>query len=115
VRYIRLRGGDGKEIGVLADPATLDADGRANIAQELRRRYVVPVIQRVLGVKERFGTLDWVTDRGACGFTTRGLRENTVNPAPGRYLLSDVDGNRYDIPDLAALDGTSRAHVLRYL
>ncbi|MCX5660514.1 MAG: DUF1854 domain-containing protein [Planctomycetota bacterium] len=115
-RYFTLRGGDGKEVGLLVDARGLDAASLAGLAEELRRRYVVPQIQRVHGVKERFGTLEWsvTTDRGDCRFTTRGLRESVMQPTPGRYLLTDVDGNRYDVADYDALDATSRGFITRY-
>ena len=55
------------------------------------------------------------TDRGACQFTTQNLRDNIVRPAPNRYLLTDVDGNRFDIPDFAALPLSSQNSLLAYL
>jgi hypothetical protein len=75
------------------------------------------VIQRILRVKERFGTVDWEveTDRGFRTFSMRSIRENVHQPSPGRYLLSDVEGNRYDVPDLSALDAASQASLIRYL
>lgn len=116
-RYLSLRDGANKEIGVVVEPDAVEVDGRRLLLDALERRYLVPVIRRVKSVRERFGTLDWEveTDRGARAFTTRNLRENTVTPSPGRYLLSDVDGNRYDVPDLDALDGASQAILSRYL
>ena len=74
------------------------------------------LIQRVLRVKERFGTLDWevMTNRGPRAFTTRDLRENVIHPVPERTLLTDVDGNRYDVRDVYALDRASQAWLLRY-
>jgi hypothetical protein len=115
--YLSLRGGDNKELGVLMEPGELDAQSRALVMEELERRYLVPVVQRVVAVKERFGTVEWQvqTDRGPRTFTTRELRESVVQPSPGRYLLSDVDGNRYDVRDLQAMDPVSRRHLSQYL
>jgi hypothetical protein len=78
---------------------------------------MVAVIRRIRRIKERFGTLDWEvdTDRGAWSFTTRNLRENTSKPSPGRYIISDVDGNRYDLPNLADLDAASQTMIMRFL
>ena len=116
-RYLSVRGGDNKEVGILVEAGELGEDSRRLVAEELERRYLVPVIRRVLSVKERFGTVDWEveTDRGVRTFTTRNLRENVLQPSADRYLLSDVDGNRYDVPDLAELDGASQAWLMRYL
>jgi uncharacterized protein DUF1854 len=116
-RYLSVRAGDNKEVGVLVDGAELDEENRRLVAEELERRYVVPVIRRIVRIKERFGTVDWEveTNRGLCRFTTRNMREKVVQPSPGRYLLTDVDDNRYDVPDLAALDPASQGWLMRHL
>jgi hypothetical protein len=115
-RYLSVRDGDNKEVGLIIDAAELDEKSRRLVAEELERRYVVPVIRRVVAVKERFGTIDWdvETDRGLCRFTTRNTRENVAQPSPGRYLLTDVEGNRYDVRDLTALDAASQEWLMRH-
>ncbi len=35
-------------------------------------------------------------------------QENIQQPLPGYFTLVDVESNRYDIPDLSALDPESR-------
>jgi len=116
-RYLSVCDGGGKEVGVLVELAALAAADRQLVEAELERRYLVPVIQRVIAIKERFGTVDWQveTDRGRCNFTTRNLRENVTRPVPGRVIMSDVDGNRYDVPDLDLLDSASRDALLKHL
>jgi hypothetical protein len=116
-RYLSVRNGDNKEVGVVIDPDELDPESHRLVAEELERRYVVPVIRRVTAVKERFGTVDWEveTDRGSCRFTTRNTRENVAQPSPNRLLLTDVEGNRYDVRDLSALDGASQTWLLRHV
>jgi hypothetical protein len=115
--FVSVRDGGNKELGVLVDPKALGDDDRKLVEAELERRYLIPVIQRVAAVKERFGTVDWEveTDRGLCKFTTRNLRENVTYPSHGRVVLSDVDGNRYDVPDIGRLDAGSRAALLEHL
>ncbi len=116
-RYFSVRTPDNKEVGLIVDLAELDEEGRRLVAEELERRYLVPVIRRVIGIKERFGTVEWEvdTDRGLYRFTTRNMREKIVQPSSGRYLLTDVDENRYDVQDLAALDSASQAWLMRHL
>jgi hypothetical protein len=116
-RYLSVCSTDSREIGMIADIRELDDQSRRLVEQDLERRYIVPVIRRVVAVKERFGTVDWTveTDRGVRRFTTRNLRENIIQPSPNRYLISDVDGNRYDVRDLAALDGASQAWLIRHM
>jgi hypothetical protein len=115
--YISFRDGAGNEIGIVRDPSELDEDSRGIVQAELRRRYVLPVIRQVVKVNRRFGTTDWEvdTDRGVVNFTTRRLRDNIVVPSPGRYVITDVEENRYDIPDLHALDPASQAMFLEQL
>jgi hypothetical protein len=116
-QFLSVRDGENKEAGLLVDATELDRESQRLLAAELERRYLVPVIRRVIGIKERFGTVDWEvdTDRGIRRFTTRNAREKVVQPSPGRYLLTDVDDNRYDVRDLSALDPASQTWLLRHL
>ncbi|MCW8131225.1 MAG: DUF1854 domain-containing protein [Planctomycetota bacterium] len=109
-RYLSVRDGNNKELGMIPDPEALDAESRALIEKDLERRYLVPWVKRIVATKERFGTVDWEmeTDRGLCKLTTRNLRENVQRPAPGRIIITDVDGNRFDIRDVDALDAESQ-------
>ncbi len=116
-RHLSVRDTGNREIGVIADPGKLDEASRRLVEEELDRRYLVPVIRRVIAVKEWFGTVDWQveTDRGEVRFTTRNLRENLVQPSPGRLLLTDVEGNRYDVPQFSALDSRSQGLLMGHL
>jgi hypothetical protein len=116
-RPLSVRDGANKEVGILVDAAELDAESRRLVQEELDRRYLTPSIHRIVAVKERFGTVEWSveTDRGPWKFTMRNPRENVVQPSPGRYLLTDVDGNRFDVLDLSALDAPSQAWLMRFL
>jgi hypothetical protein len=90
---------------------------RVIVEEELRRRYVLPVVRRVIQMRERFEILECrvETDRGSCQFSIRNLRENVLRPQPNRYILTDVDGNRFDIPDLLRLPLASQAQFLAHL
>jgi hypothetical protein len=116
-RYLSVRDGQGKEIGLIAQPSSLRDDDRALVERDLERRYLVPAVTRITSARERFGTVEWTmeTDRGECRFTTRNLRENVQRPAPGRLILNDVDGNRYDIRDVDALPRASQELLFRHL
>jgi hypothetical protein len=86
------------------------------ILAELRRRYVLPRIQKILSCKEKFELvqLEVETDRGVKEFLSRNLRENIQQPSENRLILTDVDGNRYDIADFQALDKKSQTLLERY-
>jgi hypothetical protein len=102
-----------KEIGMLEDLHGLSRDAVALVRQELNLRYLVPQITRVLDCKSHFDLVEWVveTNRGAKTFLTRNLRENVKTPLPERLCFTDVEGNRYDVPDLSALDPVSRHFI----
>jgi len=116
-RFLSVRDESNKEVGLIVDPAELSLQNRKLVEEDLERRYLVPAVQRIVAAKERFGTVDWTmeTDRGLCRFTTRNLRENIQRPAPGRIILNDVDGNRYDIRNVDGLSRESQELLFRHL
>jgi hypothetical protein len=116
-RFLSVRDVEDREIGLIVEPAKLSAENLKLVAEHLERRYFVPVVFRIVAAKERFGTVDWTveTDRGPCRFTTRNLRENVQRPTPTRLILSDVDGNRYDIRNFDDLNSESQELLLLHL
>jgi hypothetical protein len=48
------------------------------------------------------------TSLGPMTLALRNLHEHLQSPAPGRYLITDIEGRRCEIPDIAALDAHSR-------
>lgn len=109
-KYISVTNKDKKEYGVLPDLNGLDSESLACVRAELRRRYLVPEIQRILACRDRYDLAEWTveTDRGRVTFMTRHIRDNVQQPLPRRLALTDVEGNRYDIPDTEALDAESQ-------
>jgi hypothetical protein len=116
-RYLSVRDGQGKEIGLIVQPEALADADRALVERELERRYLVPAVVQIVAARERFGTVEWTmeTDRGQVHFTTRNLRENVQRPAPRRIILNDVDGNRYDVRDVDRLSRASQELLFRHL
>jgi hypothetical protein len=112
--YIALRDGGGREIGVLRDLREVAPTMRALVEEELRRRYFLPQITAIRNVTERFGSTEWdvETDRGPRRLAMRQINEAITEVSPERYLLTDVEGNRYEVKELSALDPESRARFL---
>ena len=104
-RYIGLRDGDDKDIGILTTLNGLDEHSRTIINEELERRYFTPRIERVLKVDEEFGVVTWEveTDRGPRRFLVRNLRDSTFPLGANRLMMTDTDGNRYEFPDVSAV------------
>jgi hypothetical protein len=106
-----LRDGKNKEIGVVEKLADVPQPARTWLRDELFRRYFLPQVEVIHDITERFGTSVWdlATDRGRRTVTTNAMNEAVHEIEPGRFLITDVEGNRYEIKDLSALDPASRA------
>src|SRR5207247_2017519 len=60
--YVAFLDGAGKDIGVIRDPALMDAESRKLLEEELAQRYFVPVVLRVIRAKEEFGSVYWTVE-----------------------------------------------------
>ncbi len=103
---IREPEADGREIGLIEDLDALPRDMRAMLEEQMSLRYFTPMIEKVHSVKEEYGYAYWdvTTDRGACRFTVRtGGGGSVYAIGPNRYLINDINGNRFEIPDLYKL------------
>jgi hypothetical protein len=116
-QWISVVDAEGRELGIVRHLRRLDRASQEAVREELRRRYVVAQVRRIVSCTERFDMVELVvdTDRGRRRFVARNLREHIKQPTPERILLTDIDGNRYDIPDYGALDAKSRALIERYI
>lgn len=112
-RYICLLDAKDEEICMIDDLNPLNQEMRALIEQELDRRYLTASIQRVNAVRNEYGTSYWdvQTDRGPREFVVQNVSENAQWLGDHRLLITDVDGNRFEIPHLNALDKKSLAAV----
>lgn len=116
-RYISFLDGRGEEICMVDDLGDLDEASRAVVEEDLANHYLTAVILRVRSVRNEFGTSYWDvgTDLGPRDFVVQNVGENARWLGPGRLLLIDVDGNRFEIPDMGQLDKRSAALVGRVL
>ena len=112
-RYISLLDAKDEEVCMIDDLKQVDEEMRTIINEELDRRYLTSVIHRVRSVRNEFGTSYWdvETSRGEREFVVQNASENAQWLGEHRLLLIDVDGNRFEIPDLRELDKKSLAHV----
>ena len=107
-KYIALLDVKNEEVAFIEDMSTLDEISQKVIREELARRYLKAEIVRVNSIQMEFGVTYWEveTDRGRREFVTRG-HENTYWVTDTRLLLTDVDGNRFEIIDYLKLDDNS--------
>ncbi len=109
-RYLALLDARGEEIALIEDPESLPPGSLAAVREELRRRYLTATVTRVREARAEFGATYWLveTDRGTRDFVTQNLQENALWLSEHHLLLLDVDGNRFEFPDVRELDARSQ-------
>lgn len=112
-RYLALLDGKGEEIATLPSADVLPPESRAAVKVELSRRYLTATVLGISDARSEFGATYWHvrTERGERDFVTQSLQENAQWLAAHHLLLIDVDGNRFEIPDVRELDRTSRGFI----
>lgn len=115
--YVALFDGLKGEIGVLRDPYELDPESRRVLEEMLDRRYFVPIIERVKSIREEYGVVYWSveTNYGPRDFVCRGMRDSVTELPDGRLIITDVDGNRFEIPDYTQLSRATQMILDRVL
>ena len=116
--FISVMNADSEEIGIVRNLTDFDEEAQGLLRSELERRYYSPVIERIRSAKERYGFSYWKVDckgEGEVSFTLRDTYRSIIRAGGGRVILMDVDGNRFEIPDVAALDPKSYKKIELYL
>ncbi len=111
--HLALLDGKGEEITTLVDPNALPPDSQVAVREELRRRYLTATVTAITSAKFEYGATYWKvqSDRGEREFVTQSLQENALWLSRTHLMLLDVDGNRFEILDIEALDAHSRAFI----
>ncbi|MCM1245399.1 MAG: DUF1854 domain-containing protein [Roseburia sp.] len=94
-----------KEIGVIEDMKKLPKQTRKMLEEQLNLHYFTPVIQKILNIKDEYGYAYFhvLTDRGECRFTINMGSNAVVRLTDTRLLITDLDENRFEIPDVLKL------------
>lgn len=108
-RHLALLDGKDKEIVTVEDPQSLPDEVWGPVQEMLRERYLSPTVRKILSIRNEYGVTYWntETDRGKRDFVTQSLQENAHWLAPGHLVVTDVDGNRFDVR-ISLLDENSR-------
>lgn len=111
-QYLSLLDGKDREIVMVKELSDLSDENRRIIEHELRRRYLNSRVKRIDHVKTEFGITYWTvdTDRGSRELVTQSLQENANWMTADLLILTDVDGNRFEI-QVSELDPRSRRYV----
>lgn len=106
--YISIREADEKarEIGMIQDiHKDIRPEETQMLMEQLNLRYFTPTILKVNDIKEEYGYayFDVKTNLGTCKFTIQMNSGSVVTLSDTRILITDLDGNRFEIPDLTKL------------
>ncbi len=115
--FVSLRDLNGDEIAVLERTDDLDGTSRHIVHEELNRSYFLPRIEEIFSVTDDLNVITWnvFTDKGSRTFEVRDPRKNVRSVGGGRYIVKDVDGNRYDIPRLGRLPLKSQTLIREFV
>ena len=109
--------GELKEIGIISNISVFDENQRQYIQNELNRKYFIPIIESITSVKEKYGFSYWETKTniGKIKFTVHDAFRNILKISEDRIMVTDVNGNRYEIVSLDGLDRQSFRRIELFL
>ena len=115
--YISVLDEDERELGIVRDISLFEEDTRALLERELKKRYYTVTVTKILSVKERFGFSYWrvMTTEGEWEFTLRDTMKSISSVNGSRVFFTDVNGNRFEVPDMSAMDTKSRKSLELYV
>jgi hypothetical protein len=116
-KYITLLDEEGDEQAIIRNMKNLSDDNRKVIVDVLAEYYLVPKITELHSIVEKYGKLivKADTDNGLHHFEIKNTHADIKTLYDGRVLLKDANDNRYEIPDLKALDKESLRILNPYL
>ncbi len=115
--YISVQDADKNEIGMIAALSVFPEDTMALLRRELARKYYAPQLSAILSLRDRYGYAycTAASDAGEITFTLRDAARSILKVDERRVVITDIDGNRYEIPDIEKLDRKSFKKIELYL
>lgn len=115
--YISIADAENKEIGILRSVTELTPEQEILVREELDRRYYCPSVKAVHSVQDKLGYvyLELELDGFRKHCAVRDVNKNIRMLDDDRLIIFDVDGNRYLVPSLSALDKKSLRRLEPYL
>lgn len=103
----------GDELGMIDQLSAMPTASQQALEYAKKRHYLIPRITKIRSLASQFGAVYWNTDtdRGPREFVIRGISEHVRWLDDKRLLITDVDGNRFEIKDLEILDRKSKALI----
>jgi len=122
MHYISVADHDNKEIAILKSVSELEEDQRVIVERELDNRYYSPQVLDIMSVKDKLGyvymEMRLRNKQGkeydkSCAI--KDVSRNIRMLSNTSIIIFDVDGNRYVVPDLKALNKQSLRRLDSYL
>ena len=119
--YISVADGENKEIAIIKSLLDLSDEQMSIVADELNKRYFCPEVYEIKSVKDKMGYVYMEMSIGTQAgkfeknCAVKDVSRNIRMLDDNRLLIFDVDGNRYIINSLAALDKKSIKRLEPYL
>ena len=119
--YISVADHENKEIGIIKSVSDLTGEQFEIVTEELNRRYYCPEVLEIKSVKDKLGYVYMEMIIGdSAGKTLKNAAVKDVNRnirmlGDDRLIIFDVDGNRFILPSLKALDKKSLKRLEPYL
>lgn len=114
--FISVTDADKNEFGIIRRAEDFP-DMAEFIKRDLERRYFIPKILEISALEEKFGNSYWdiKTDVGHRLITVNDTFKNIIRIGDDRAIVSDSDGNRYEIVSLSGLDKKSYRRIELFL
>jgi L-ribulose-5-phosphate 3-epimerase UlaE len=105
------------EIGLIEDIVIFPEEDVKLIREELDRVYYSPRIFKINSIKERLGYayFNVTSDAGELEIPLRDVFRSLLRIGEDKIVIIDVDGNRYYIESIAALDKNSQKKLELYV
>ena len=115
--YIALQNEDKEEVGMIRRLSDLRREDQEIVRGELAKKYYSPKIIKILSLTERFGTTRWtvLTDKGEMRFIVKDTYKSMIRVSEDRLFVCDLDGCRYEVESLKALDRKSFSKIELYV
>ena len=114
--FIVLEDENGGDKGFIRSLSERSAEEREILAAALELRYFMPKILHIEKVNDRFG-FSYFKVETASGPIEFSVRDpyRSIMVLGRRMIVTDVDGNRYEIEDVDALPANERKRIEQYL
>ncbi len=111
--YVSVLDNEDNEICMIRSLSDMGEKTAEILRRETDRRYYVFRIKKILSVNQRYGYSYWKIESGdgVREFTVQDTYRNFRKLGPDRATVTDIDGNRYEIPSLERLDRRSMKKI----